>query len=109
MLSVVILRRGPPPPKSTNHRQTSCLSAQTHSDFAIVIVGPKNALPIYFLKRSSSKKLSRVTVPWASAGFGWWRRAVAPTLLRGVSLFFPDRRVAPRQAWRDDRSHWQCA
>jgi hypothetical protein len=32
MLSVGILRRGPSPPKSTNHCQTSCLSAQMHSD-----------------------------------------------------------------------------
>jgi hypothetical protein len=25
------------------------------------------------------------------------------------SFLFPDRRVAPRQAWRDGRSPWQCA
>jgi hypothetical protein len=37
---VGILGRGPSPPKSTNH-QASGLSAQMHSDFAIVIVGPQ--------------------------------------------------------------------
>jgi Protein of unknown function (DUF3489) len=37
---------------------------------------------------------------WASAGFGWWRRAVAPTLLRGVlhSKRKPARTIKARSA-----------
>src|SRR5438034_11696701 len=39
--------------------------------------------------------LSPASAPWASAGFGWWRRDVAPARVRGVLHVFGRTPPAP--------------